>query len=396
LEHCFPFQIKKEKESYTMACSFLAWLVILSSLMVAIKPSSSWGNTPSYRRKILYRSTARTTSETKKDTFYGLLLRLHNPFNQDNDSSCGRSKVSLCSTKSSSSSSSDNKKEEEDDDDDEDEEDGDDNWWNVDELEVLEEDNFFEPGTEDEAEAWIPDGEMARRKKKIKSAAVPPPPPLYQRTSAASAMAEQASQNKYKKDDDNNKPSPYTEEEQELINAMGGTEPPVKRRRRNSSSSTSSSKEKSVGGGDSAAAAASSKSQPPRQPVVVGVREEGFLGDSTISEIAMDYSVPICYLADVLCIWGVPVPINIHERLGDLITGEQAFALVEAVYSLDVGVLQDRYSNQSMVQVCDDWDIAIADAFQFAMQNGWSLPFGVQTNLRVEQEEELLRVFSTY
>lgn len=121
-------------------------------------------------------------------------------------------------------------------------------------------------------------------------------------------------------------------------------------------------------------------------------REEGYLGDSTLVEISQDYSVPICYLADVLCMWGVPVPIDIHQRLGDLVTGEQAFAILEAVNSLDIGDLQDRYSNMSLLELCDYWDVDLQTAFEFAVKEGWSLPFGVQTFLRTEQEEELLRV----
>ena len=123
-------------------------------------------------------------------------------------------------------------------------------------------------------------------------------------------------------------------------------------------------------------------------------REDGFLGDCTLVEISLDYSVPICYLADVMTMWGVPVPIDINARLGDMVTGEQAFALVEAVNSMDVGALQDRYSNQNLMQICDEWEIDIRDAFAFAMKEGWSLPFGVRTILRTEQEDELLRVFS--
>ena len=57
--------------------------------------------------------------------------------------------------------------------------------------------------------------------------------------------------------------------------------------------------------------------------------------------------------------WGVPVPINVQDRVGDLVTGEQAFALVEAVNSLDVGALQDRYSNYSLFQVCHEFDVLI-------------------------------------
>ncbi|GAX16465.1 hypothetical protein FisN_19Lh045 [Fistulifera solaris] len=144
-------------------------------------------------------------------------------------------------------------------------------------------------------------------------------------------------------------PSPYTEDEEEVIAAMGGK-----------------------------------TRQAPR--------EQGFLGDSTLQEICTDYSVPICYIADVLCMWRTEPPIHMHDRLGDLVTGEQAFALLEAVNSLDVAALQDRYSNQSLWQVCQEWEIDLAQGFQMAMTEGWSLPFGVHTNLRVEQENELIRV----
>lgn len=149
--------------------------------------------------------------------------------------------------------------------------------------------------------------------------------------------------------------SPYLDEEEEVITAMGGNT---------------------------------------KMSDKVSRREIGFIGDSTLREISADYSVPICYLADVLVQWGVDVPINIHDRLGDLVVGDQAFALVEAVNTLDVGYLNDRYSNQSLAQVCDEWEIDLKDGLEFAIKEGWSLPFGVRTSLRVEQEDELLRVYS--
>jgi hypothetical protein len=164
--------------------------------------------------------------------------------------------------------------------------------------------------------------------------------------------------------------SPYTEEEEELIEAMGGREekskvatPPPQARHYHQSSPRGRHR-----------------------------REEGYLGDSTLQEIATDYSVPVCYLADVLCTWNVPPPIHVHDRLGDLVTGEQAFALLEAVNSLDVASVQDRYSNFSLLNLCEEWDIDLQLAFEFCLKEGWNLPFGVQTCLRVEQEDELLRV----
>jgi biotin carboxyl carrier protein len=216
-------------------------------------------------------------------------------------------------------------------------------WWDVDDLEVMQGE-----GDDFDVEEWIPDREVARRRKEQQ------PIPKYPTAASAAVSASTTSAPQPESKETQPKASPYTDEEEEVIAAMGG---------------------KQMGNNK---------------------REAGFLGDCTLQEIAMDYSVPICYLADVLCMWGVPVPIDIHNRLGDLVTGEQAFAIIEAVYSVDVGALHDRYSNQNLVQVCYEFDIEMKDGFQFAMKEGWSLPFGVQTNLRVEQEDELIRVLSPH
>jgi len=207
-----------------------------------------------------------------------------------------------------------------------------DDHWDLEALEVLQGDE--EDEDEDE---WIPDRDRIRKKPKDLIPAQDvlgnsPDKPMNEKPPEVSA---------------------FTEEEQELIDIMGGK-----------------------------------KIAPTTR------RQYGYLGDSTLQEIASDYSVPICYLADVLCTWGVPIPINVHDRLGDLVTGEQAFALVEAVNSLDMGYLNDRYSNYSLMQLCIEFDMELKEVFEFAMKEGWSLPFGVRTNLRVEQEEEVLRVLS--
>ncbi|CAJ1920352.1 unnamed protein product [Cylindrotheca closterium] len=218
-----------------------------------------------------------------------------------------------------------------------DEDDGE--WVDYDDLEVLQGD---ETEYGDREEDWIPDAARAKKKPKHLTPAneVIKPKEPKKKGEKTNAMMEDS------------RPTPYTEDEEEIIAAMGGKQRKSKK------------------------------------------REDGFLGDCTLAEIALDYSVPICYLADVLCMWGVPVPIDINSRLGDMVTGEQAFALVEAVNSLDIGALQDRYANQDMVKMCHEWEIDIRDAFAFAMKEGWSLPFGVRTVLRQEQEDELLRVYS--
>ena len=201
---------------------------------------------------------------------------------------------------------------------------------------------------DEEDEEWVPDREKAKRKRKKVQASQSA---AFAETKAKSTPAANKPKKPTKLEDPGARASPYTDEEEEVIRSMGGK------------TKQSASK-----------------------------REPGYLGDCTLQDIATDYSVPVCYLADVICMWGAPVPINVHDRLGDLVTGEQAFAMLEAVNSLDVAALHDRYSNQSLINLCGDYGIDLSEAFEMAIKEGWSLPFGVQTVLRVEQEDELLRV----
>lgn len=258
-------------------------------------------------------------------------------------------------------------------DDDDEEEEDDTEWLNA---ELVDDAEFYE---EDSVNDWISDREKATRRKKQKSAAAYPSQTLESDNfvSAQRAKRKKGTNSGNQATSNNAKPSKfdegeeapqqetnkkvYTPEEESIIQAMGGKD--------KSGPSSGSSKHRS------------------------SKREPGFLGDCTLTEITMDYGVPICYIADVLCMWGVPVPINPSDLLGDLVTGEQAFAMLEAINSLDVASLHDRYSNMNLINMCDWYDIDIKDAFEMAMKEGWNLPFGVQTCLRMEQEDELVRLF---
>ena len=175
-------------------------------------------------------------------------------------------------------------------------------------------------------------------------------------------------------------PSVYTQEEEELIASMSGMGPPPPPGR-------PSTQAFAEAGTQSAMRKYQQQAPGPMPPQY---REEGYLGDSTLKEISMDYGIPITYLADVLANWGVPIPIDPNGRLGDMVTGEQAFAILEAIHTLDVAELHERYAEDDLMNLCDYYDLDIKLAFDFCMERGWALPFGVRTFLRVEQEAELL------
>jgi hypothetical protein len=222
--------------------------------------------------------------------------------------------------------------------------------------EIIQQQNEQEEESEDILN-WLPDGEKARI---IQENRWKPAEANYSDNPARVKNTNQNRQNQNLNEpstQDANlqkKTSTYTEEEEELIEVLGGKH-----------SDAPSTK-----------------------------RESGFLGDCTLKEIAMDYQVPICYLADVLCGWGVPPPIDPDGLLGDMVTGEQAFAILEAIHTLDMGALYDRYANYDLVTLCNEYDINLSDAFEMAVKEGWNLPFGVRTFLRVEQEERLLEALA--
>jgi len=159
------------------------------------------------------------------------------------------------------------------------------------------------------------------------------------------------------------------------------------------------------GGGDGASASASgplsrdlsagtstdlSPPEPGAAAVAARGRESGYMGDCTLRQIADDYGTPLCYLADVVMDWGAPAPVQPDDRLGDLVTGEQAYAVVEAVNSLDMHEVSERYESKTLVRTAEEYRVPLADAFGFCVREGYNLPFGVHTVLRVVQCQEML------
>lgn len=206
-------------------------------------------------------------------------------------------------------------------------------------------------GDDDDDDDWITDMERSkkRRKSRLKPAAANPIEETHDSSDVNVKDGSPSGAETQPK-----KRMVYTEEEEDLIETLGGKDP--------------------------------NNPSPKREP--------GFLGDCTLKEIAFDYQIPICYLADVICGWGVQAPIDPDALLGDMVTGEQAFAILEAIHTLDVGALNDRYADYDLMTLCNEYDVDVIDGFELAVKEGWNLPFGVRTFLRVEQEEDFIRILA--
>lgn len=111
----------------------------------------------------------------------------------------------------------------------------------------------------------------------------------------------------------------------------------------------------------------------------------------TVEEVARSYQVPISWVGDALCNFGVVPPIQWTARMGDLIDGEQAFALLEAMHGWDHAIMYDMYTWDSLRELAASHDLPIAKVLQVCDEEGFALPFGLRSHLRVEQYARLMR-----
>ncbi|CAM9221537.1 unnamed protein product [Chrysoparadoxa australica] len=120
-------------------------------------------------------------------------------------------------------------------------------------------------------------------------------------------------------------------------------------------------------------------------------RPTDYLGDLTLEAIAEDYCFPLEFLCDIMCRWGVTPPIKITDKLGDLVNQDQAYAIAEALTSLDAASLQEYYIEDSLDEIADNLDVSLAEVFSICAKRRFSLPLGTDTHLNAEEYSLLLR-----
>jgi hypothetical protein len=86
---------------------------------------------------------------------------------------------------------------------------------------------------------------------------------------------------------------------------------------------------------------------------------------------------------------GCPYPIDVDSRVGDLLTGEQVFTLLQALTSIDPLEAGYDYDTLSLQEVAENFDMDIDKVFEICREANIKLPFGRSTKLHQMQIETL-------
>lgn len=124
---------------------------------------------------------------------------------------------------------------------------------------------------------------------------------------------------------------------------------------------------------------------------VENVRGDGIV-DCTVIDVADDYSVPVEFIVDAMLAIGVPLPISAESSVRDSMTSEEIQRLLKLLTSFDAVDLAERYSDRTLVELAEDYDVDVDVLVSTCEKEGLYLCAGHHTRLSVVREDRVLDI----
>lgn len=121
------------------------------------------------------------------------------------------------------------------------------------------------------------------------------------------------------------------------------------------------------------------------------VRGAGIL-DCTVQDVATDYNLPVEFVVDVLIEYGVKTPVTVDDRIKRRLSREEIEKLLFLITSFDAKDLSDRYSDRTLFELADDYDLDLAEVLQVCEEEGIFLPLEHDTRLQLTREDRILDI----
>ena len=86
---------------------------------------------------------------------------------------------------------------------------------------------------------------------------------------------------------------------------------------------------------------------------------------------------------------GCPAPVDVDSRIGDLLTGEQVFTLLQALTSVDPLEAGCDYDTLSLPELAEDVGLSVDRVYEICKEENINLPFGLNTRLHSKLAESV-------
>jgi hypothetical protein len=120
----------------------------------------------------------------------------------------------------------------------------------------------------------------------------------------------------------------------------------------------------------------------------------GSIAGLTLREISSCYMFSLNYLGDLVAQMGCSVPVDVDVKVGDMLTSEQVYTLLQAVNTLDPHETNAGYGEVTLQYLIDELEVPIHKARMVCEREGIQLPFGLSTVLHSTVVEQFKRSVS--
>lgn len=118
----------------------------------------------------------------------------------------------------------------------------------------------------------------------------------------------------------------------------------------------------------------------------------GGLVDCHVRDVADDYHVPEELVVDAMVSFGVGLPISSGQSVRDSMTTDEIERLLKLISSFDAADLADRYSDRTIEEVAEDYDLDASDILKVCEKEGLYVHAGAETKLSVVREDRVLDI----
>jgi len=126
-----------------------------------------------------------------------------------------------------------------------------------------------------------------------------------------------------------------------------------------------------------------------------GVTEREYSSSQlTLRDISESLQFSLNFLGDFVVQMGIEAPINVDMKLGDMMTGDQIYTLLQAVNTLDPFDSDTGYDvGMNVEEVAEELEISLDTIVKIIEKEKLNLPFGIKTVLHSSAIEKIRSVY---